>query len=201
MIAARLRIPLLLVAVAVTGCVPRPCANPTPCPAPAPPATPVIAPAPPPAPVAPPAILPPLIVEQPPDSLPLVLRGGRYDIEDPLARLPLGEPVTLSATSVDVPALLVALGESLGISLVVDPEVEGRITVNFQDVPAREALRVVLAQAGLFVAAGPPPVPWAPVVFYALPTDIETASVETIQARFNVSRAMAEFIVRSRVRP
>lgn len=201
MTAARLRMSLLVAAVAVTGCVRRPYADPTACIDPAPAAPPVIAPTPPPAPVAPPAILPPLIVEQPPDSLPLVLRGGRYDIDDPLARLPLGEPVTLSATSVDIPALLVALGESLGISLVVDPEVEGRITVNFQDVPAREALRVVLAQAELFVAAGPPRVPWAPVVFYALPTDIETASVETIQARFKVTCAMAEFIVRSRVRP
>lgn len=154
--------------------------------------------APPPAPVG--APLPPLHVQPPIDTVRPAFVQGRHDIPDPLARLPLGEPVTLYANDVGVPALLVALGEAIGISIVVDPEIDERITVNFQDVPAREAMRVVLEQAGLFIATGPPEVPWAPVVFYAVPTDIDAASVETIQARFNVSRAMAEFIVRSRVR-
>lgn len=199
MMQARPGLALVIAATAIAACVPAPCARQLRCAAPAPAPPPAAMPHP--APATPSAPLPPLVVEQPPDSLPLVLRSGRYDVADPLMRLPLGEPVTLSATSVSVPALLIALGESLGISLVVDPEVDGRITVNFQEVPARDALRVVLAQTGLFIAAGPPEVPWAPVVFYAIPTDIETASVETIQARFNVSRAMAEFLVRSRVRP
>ena len=199
MMEARAGVALLIAATAMAACVPMPCARQVRCGAPAPAPPPAAIPDP--APATSPAPLPPLVVEQPPDSLPLVLRSGRYDVPDPLMRLPLGEPVTISATSVSVPALLVALGESLGISLVVDPEVDGRITVNFQEVPARDALRVVLAQAGLFIAAGPPEVQWAPVVFYAIPTDIETASVETIQERFNVSRAMAEFLVRSRIRP
>lgn len=158
------------------------------------------APAPqPPAPAPPP--LPPLTVAPPPDTTRLSFSPGRHDIDDPIARLPLGEPVTLTASDVSVPSLLMALGEAVGISLVVDPGIQERITVNFIEVPAREALRAVLEQAGLFIATGPPEVPWAPVVFYAVPVDIETASVETIQARFNVSRAMAEFLVRSRVRP
>lgn len=157
-----------------------------------------IPPTPGPAPESPP--LPDLTVEQRPDTLRPFVAPGRYDVPDPLARLPLGEPVTISATNVSVPALLVALGEAVGISLVLDPEIDGEITVAFQDVPAREALRTVLEQAGIFIATGPPEVPWAPVVFYAVPVDIDEASVATIQARFNVSREMAEFIVRSRVR-
>lgn len=148
-----------------------------------------------------PAPLPPLSVETAPATGTAFVAPGPYDIADPLAHLPLGEPLTLSSTAVSVPALLIALGEAVGISLVLDPEIAGVITVNFQEVPAREALRIVLEQAGLFISAGPPEVPWAPVVFYAIPIDIDAASVETIQARFGVSRTLAEFLVRNRVRP
>lgn len=122
------------------------------------------------------------------------------EVADPLARLPLGGPVSLTAAAVDVATLLVALGEAVGISLVVDPEIDERITVNFDHVPAREALRVVLAESNLFIAAGAPDPPFGPVVFYTLPIDIEQSSVETIAARFGVSREAAEFIVRARVR-
>lgn len=177
--------PALAIAVLAAGCAPGWYHTHT---------APAVAPAPPPAP------LPELTTEQRVDTAAPFVAPGRYDVPDPLARLPLGEPVTLSATAVSVPALLVALGEAVGISLVLDPEITGEITVAFQDVPAREALRTVLEQAGLFIATGPPEVPWAPVVFYAVPVDIDEASVETIQARFGVSRTMAEFIVRSRVR-
>lgn len=146
-----------------------------------------------------PSDLPPLPVEQVSDRT-MELQTVPNDVEDFLSRVPLGEPVSLRATSVEVPVLLAALGEAAGISLVVDPSIEGRISVNFVDVPAREALRLVLAETGLFIATGPPEAPYGPVVFYTVPIDIDQASVEVIQARFGVSRQVAEFIVRSRVR-
>jgi hypothetical protein len=146
-----------------------------------------------------PSDLPPLPVEQVSDRS-VARQTDPHAVEDPLARLPLGEPVSLRATAVEVPVLLAALGEAAGISLVVDSSIEGRISVNFVDVPAREALRVVLAEAGLFIAAGPPRAPYGPVVFYTVPIDIDEAGVELIQMRFGVSRQVAEFIVRSRVR-
>lgn len=146
-----------------------------------------------------PSDLPPLPVEQVSDRS-LVRQTDPDDVKDFLARVPLGEPVSLRATSVEVPVLLAALGEAAGISLVVDPSIDGRISVNFVDVPAREALRIVLAETGLFIATGPPETPYGPVVFYTVPIDIDEASVELIVARFGVSRQVAEFIVRSRVR-
>lgn len=119
---------------------------------------------------------------------------------DPLARLPAGATVSLAAAAVDVTTLLVALADAAAISLVVDPDIDERITVSFHDIPAREALRLVLAESGLFIAAGPPEPPFGAVVFYSLPVDIDGANAETISARFGVSREAAEFVVRARRR-
>lgn len=117
---------------------------------------------------------------------------------DPAA-LPPGPPVTLTSADVDLRVLLVALAEAAGLSLIVGPEVRGRVSVNLVDVPARDALREILASAGLDLAAGPPRAPLAPVIFYAVPVDIDEASAELIVARFGVSREAAEWIVRHRI--
>lgn len=156
--------------------------------------------APPPPPPAP-APLPPL----PPEALaPPPAPPGRAPrtpaVPDPLADFPPGRPVTLSASAVDVRTLLPALAEAAGLSLVLGPDIQGRLSLNLVEVPAMEALRLVLLEAGLFVAAGPPEAPYGPVIYYVLPVDIETASAELIQARFGVSAEMARWIVESRVR-
>lgn len=109
-----------------------------------------------------------------------------------------GPPVTLAARDVEIRVLLLALAEAAGISMVVDPAITGRITVNFQELPAREAIEAVLAQAALGVAAAPPAPPIGPVVFYVVPVDIEEASAALIQARFDVGPEVARFIVRAR---
>ena len=118
---------------------------------------------------------------------------------DALAGRPPGSLVTLSARDVDVRVLLVALAEQAGISLVLDPEVSGRTSVNLTNVPALEALRAVLAAAGLSVYAGPPEPPVGPTVFFAAPIDIERASDALIAERFGVSPEMAEWIVETRL--
>lgn len=142
------------------------------------------------------APLPALPVTQaaPPQELP-----PRPD-PDPLAALPPGELVTLTADNVDVRVLLPALAEAAGISMVLDDAVEGRVSVNLREVPARDALRAVLDEAGLGLA-GPPAAPlFPPTVFYSVLVNVEGASAALIRAHFGVSSEMAEWIVRARPR-
>lgn len=111
-----------------------------------------------------------------------------------------GERVTLSATGADLRALLVALADAAGVSLVVDPAVQGRVTVHFADVAAGDALRRLIEGAGLMVRR-PLAAPWGPTVFYVVPVNVNEADAATIQARFGVSAEMARFIVGSRIPP
>jgi hypothetical protein len=152
------------------------------------------------APVAPaPAPLPlPELPAESPAPAPAV-RLPRPSASDPLAGRPPGEPVTLAARDTDVRALLIALGEAAGLSLVIDPSIRGRTTVNFTDVPALEAFRQVLAAANLGIAAGAPEIPFGPTVFYASPVDVERASAELIQSRFRVSAELADFLTANRL--
>lgn len=148
---------------------------------------------------APPALqLPPLAVGQlAADSVSAVPAAA--DPADPLARFPAGETITLSAVDVDVRALLPALAEAADLSLVMGPEVTGRVSVNLIDVPALEALAVVLEEADLMIAPEPLVAPWGPVVFYVLPVNILEADLELIRARYRVSHEMAQWIVETRL--
>jgi hypothetical protein len=110
-----------------------------------------------------------------------------------------GPPVTLTAANVDIRALLPVLAEAAGISLVVGPEVTGRVSVNLREVPARLALETVLSEAGLTLAGESPlTAPWGATVFYAIPFHLDDASAAEIQRRFGVSREIAEWLVASR---
>lgn len=136
-------------------------------------------------------------VEQPAAA---VLPAPRYTTSpDPWRGLPLGPPVTLSAVDVDVRALALALAEAAEVNLILEPGITARVSVNFVDMPALEALRHVLAAADLSVAAPAPGPLWEPVVFYVLPVDIDQADVDLIRARFRVSEPLARFVVESRV--
>jgi hypothetical protein len=108
--------------------------------------------------------------------------------------------VTLSAADADVRALLPALAEAADLSLVMGPQVEGRVTVNLVDLPADEALRLVLAEAGLMIEQAPFRSPWAPVVFYALPINIDTADSDLMRERYHISPEMAQWLVDTRIR-
>ena len=149
---------------------------------------------------------PPRIVPAPLPPLPVELRVADHEPEVPAVLvMPPDEPdrlITLSATNVSVRELLPLLAEAADIDLVLAPEVDGRVSVQFRNVPAAEALDAVLSQAGL----GPPPppltVPWIPaVVFYELPVNVNFADALTLQRRFGISAAAAEMIVASRPTP
>lgn len=137
-----------------------------------------------------------VVAETPPPPRRTAVAGMR----DPLDGLPPGRPVSLSASGVEVRTLLPALAEAAGVSVVLGPEVQGRVSVNLVEVPALEALRAVLEEAGLALASGPMTAPFGPVVFYTLPVDIDEVSAEVIQARFGVSAEVARWIVEHRVK-
>jgi hypothetical protein len=120
---------------------------------------------------------------------------------DPLASIGATRRVTLTATNADARALLLALARESGVNLVVSPDVAVRVNANFNDVPAVDAMRAIIAEAGLSLLTAGPQSPWPPVVFYQLPVNINRASVETIVARFGVSAEMAKWIVESRSKP
>lgn len=111
-----------------------------------------------------------------------------------------GERVTMTAVGTDLRSLLAALAEAAGVSLVVGPAVEGRVTVRFEDAWARDALEAVVRETGYMIAR-PLTVPWPPTVFYVVPVNVNEADAATIQARFGVSAELARFLVRSRIPP
>jgi hypothetical protein len=119
---------------------------------------------------------------------------------DPLAELNATKRVTLAANNADVRTLLLWLAQESGVSLVVSSDVNARVSVTFTDVPAGQAMRAIVAQAGLSLLA-PVEGLWPPVVFYHAPVNIDSVTADVIAARFGVSAEMAKWIVESRPRP
>ncbi len=149
-------------------------------------------------PVAPlPAI--PVYVITPTDSAGLVLVPAPD--RDPGPAFAAPKRVTLAANNADARTLLIWLAQEAGVSIVVSPDVTARVSVNFSDVPAGDAMRAILAEAGLSVLASGSNRPWPPVVFHQVPVNINAASAEVIASRFGVSLEMANWIVETRHRP
>jgi hypothetical protein len=111
-----------------------------------------------------------------------------------------GAPITLSAVDSDVRAILPLLAEAADLSLVMGPEVQGRVTMELVDVPALDAIALVLEAVGLSVVPTPLRSPWPPVVFYNLPISIDIADRELIRERFGVSVELAQWLVDNRLR-
>lgn len=116
----------------------------------------------------------------------------------PLQRSAAPNRITMTATNADVRELLPALAAAAGVSLVMTSDVRGRVSVNLRDVPAIDALRAVIEEAGLTTGTSELIQPYPPVVFYNLPVNINSASAATIKARYNVSDSVANWIVRGR---
>lgn len=111
--------------------------------------------------------------------------------------------VTLTAANAPAREMLTLLAEEAGVTLVLHPEVGGRVTFHLEDVPALEALRLVAHQAGYDLAETAPGVraPFRPrTVFFLPPVNVNTADATTLRARFGLGRELAEWIVLSRRR-
>lgn len=126
---------------------------------------------------------------------------SRAQSRDPIGDLGETKRVSLTAKDADARMLLLWLAQESGVSLVIAPDVTARVSVSFDNVPAAEAIRAIIAKAGLSLLAPGMQSPWPPVVFYHMPVNIKQASAETIVARFGVSLEMAKWIVDSRPKP
>ena len=127
-----------------------------------------------------------------------VSRVAQPSLRDPLARLGATRRVTLTASDADARTLLLWLAQEAGVSLVVAPDVKSRVSVHFEDVQAHDAMRAIMAEAGLSVLTAPRQPNWPPVVFYQMPVNVNEVSAERIIERFGVSAELAQWIVESR---
>lgn len=137
-----------------------------------------------------PPALPPLSVEV--LTVPTRARTSPDAVEGKASR------ITLSASNVDVRELLPAIASAAGISMVMAPDVRGRVTVHFVNADARDVLRAVIEQVGLTVGPVELIAPFPRPAFYDLPVNVNKAGAAAIQIRFGISAALAEFIVESR---
>jgi len=142
----------------------------------------------------------PVYVIAPTDSAGLAVRPAPRG-RDPLADLGADKLVSLTSSNADARTLLLWLAQQAGVSLVVAPDVNARVSVSFTNVRASDAMRAVLAEADLSILAPDEGSPWPPVVFFQRPVNVNDVSADEIVARFGVSRDMARWIVESRPRP
>jgi len=106
--------------------------------------------------------------------------------------------ITLTAVDADARSLLIAIAREAGISMVVSTDVRRRISVSFKDAAAEDAIRAIIAQAGLTLVNPPVDRPLPVVVYYQLPVDVNEAPAEAISARFGVSSDLAKWLVENR---
>ena len=85
------------------------------------------------------------------------LADGRTVVAQPSAHLPpaprgmtyTGDPLSLSVQDIELRSVLQVFADFTGLNLIVSDAVQGRITLNLQDVPWDQALDLVLSSKGL----------------------------------------------------
>jgi hypothetical protein len=108
-------------------------------------------------------------------------------------------------TPVDVRIPLRMIAAMGHYGLVVPPEVSKKIAVTLDSVPVSVALKAVLQGAGLALVPTEPQRARLPfdtaVVFFQLPVNVDSLSIDAIMKRFGVSRDIAAMLVLSRIKP
>jgi hypothetical protein len=118
--------------------------------------------------------------------------------------IPIAEPnepvVDLEMADAPVRLILQRLAEIGGLQLIMSPNLDKTLSVQYVHVPVSVALNDVLKRAGLRLGAGPAAnLPFDTVtVFYQLPANVDSMSADAIVRRYGVSKAVAELIVKSR---
>jgi hypothetical protein len=102
--------------------------------------------------------------------------------------------VSVHAVDADVRSLLLLIAKEGGVSIIVDPEVSGRVWVTLTNVPVVDALRAVIQSAHLTVTSASTNAAQAAIVFYQLPVNVNTAPAPAIAARYDVSDEMARWV-------
>jgi len=108
--------------------------------------------------------------------------------------------VDLEMADAPVKLILQRLADIGGLQLIIPANLDKTLSVQYVHVPVSVALNDVLKRAGLRLGTGPAAnQPFDTVtVFYNLPANIDSMSVDAIVRRFGVTRAMAELLVKSR---
>jgi hypothetical protein len=109
----------------------------------------------------------------------------------------LGPRISVRAIDADARALLVGIAAQAGINMVVSSDVNRRVSLTLNDVPAIQAIQEIAVAANLTVAT-PEDRALPAIVYYQLPVNVNSASAETIAKRFGVSDALAKWIVEAR---
>lgn len=119
-----------------------------------------------------------------------------------VARLP-EKMITLTGDW-DVRMALEEIARTAGYSLIISPRIQPKkARLSLINVPSSQALVAVLDAGQLTLeAAHGTTIPWNPsVVFYQVPVNVDSLSVDVIMKRYGVSRDIANLIVQSRVKP
>ena len=122
-------------------------------------------------------------------------------IASPTALPEAPEPyIDLEMIDAPVKLVLQKLAELGRLQLIISPNLNKTISVQYAHVPVSVALKDVLSRSGLRLGTGQASaLPFDTVtVFYLLPANVDSMSAEAIMTRFGVSRRMAELIVASR---
>jgi hypothetical protein len=133
-------------------------------------------------------------------AAPATAPGSAIPVTPSITAEPMEPYVDLELVDAPVRLVLQRLAEIGGLQLVIPPNLNRTISVQYVRVPVSVALDDVLKRSGLRLGSGPSAnLPFDTVtVFYQLPANIDSLSVDAIMKRFGVSRTMAELIVRSR---
>jgi hypothetical protein len=131
-------------------------------------------------------------LESPP-PLPGLVSGTEVEAQEPYIE-------SLIAVDSDVRLVLQRIAEIGKLDLIISGGIRKKISVEYYHVPVSVALKDLLARTGLRLGYGTStPLPFDTVtVFYRLPANVDSLSVEAIMRRFSVSRELADLIVKSR---
>jgi hypothetical protein len=124
---------------------------------------------------------------------PNVIVGTEIEAQEPYIE-------SLIAVDSDVRLVLQRIAEIGKLDLIISGGIRKKISVEYYHVPVSVALKDVLARTGLRLGYGTSaPLPFDTVtVFYRLPANVDSLSVDGIMRRFGVSRQIAELMVKSR---
>jgi hypothetical protein len=130
-------------------------------------------------------------LESPPPTT--LIAGTEVEAQEPYIE-------SLIAVDSDVRLVLQKIAEIGKLDLIISGGIRKKISVEYYHVPVSVALKDVLARTGLRLGYGTSaPLPFDTVtVFYRLPANVDSLSVEAIMRRFSVSRDLADLIVKSR---
>lgn len=155
--------------------------------------------APPPA-VSPPPALPP---QQQLSLPPEFLTATASPISSPDTAAEVHVSIDTHGQELDVRSVLAYLADQGKLSLIFSPEINKKVRLQLHDVPVSQALQAVLAASGLALEnlnGAKNTEPTSSVVFYQLPVNVDSLSVEAIMKRFGVGRTAAELIFESRTK-